>query len=142
MYKKLWIATAAGTLAYLACGWLVFGLLFGNYTEAHTTSISGFRKTGEQYSVALLVVSCMAYAALISFILIYLLDNRKMFRGFFIGTVTGMLVAVMTDSYWYATSTFYSDGLVVIIDILCAGITVGLLGLTVSWINHKLSGKA
>jgi hypothetical protein len=82
----------------------------------------------------------LAYSTLLSFILVYLLDIKKLLRGFMIGSTIGVLVAIMADSYWLATSNFYSNSLVVILDITAAGLTVGFLGLVVALTNKKLNG--
>ena len=55
------------------------------------------------------------------------------------GFVIGVLIAIMTDYYWSATSNFYSNYIVVILDISAAGITVGFMGLVISYTNKKLS---
>ena len=141
MFKKLSIGLLAGTLVYFAFGWFVFDFLLGSYTELNTTNISGFKKTGGQYSLLLLIISCMAYTALINFILIFLLNNKNILKGFIISSITGLLVAIMTDTYWYATSTFYLNMYVVIFDIAAAAITVGALGLAVTWVNKIMSKK-
>ncbi len=139
MVKKLIITAIVGTIAYFAFGWFVFDFVLGNYTDLHTTQLSGFKKTGEQSSLALLIVSCGAYAALLSFILVYLLNTKDVWKAFLIAAVIGVLVAIMADSYWYATSTFYSNSMVVIFDVLAAGITVGFMGLVIAFTNKKLS---
>lgn len=139
MIKKLVITTLIGTLAYFAFGWLIFDFLLGNYTNLHTTQLPGFKKTDEQFSSALLVLSCAAYAALLSFVLVYLLNIKELTRATFIGSVTGVLVAIMTDSYWYATSNFFLNVMVVVFDVLAAGLTVGFMGLVIALINKKLN---
>ncbi len=125
------LTVVLGTVVYFSVGYIVFELLLGTYTEAHTTQIAGFKKSEDEFSFFFLLVSCAAYAALITFLLIYLLKETSVVRGFLISSVTGMLVAVMTDTYWYASSHFYNDLWVLSADVLAAGLTVGLLGLTI-----------
>ena len=55
-----------------------------------------------------------------------------------IGITIGILVAIMADTYWYATSNFYSNGLVAIFDVLAAGITVGFTAVVIAFTNKKL----
>jgi len=139
MGKKLIITAIVGTIAYFAFGWLVFDFVLGNYTDLHTTQLNGFKKNGEQSSLALLIVSCGAYALLLSFILVYLLNITDIWKASLIAAIIGVLIAIMTDSYWYATSTFYSNSMVVIFDVLAAGITVGFMGLIIAFTNKKLN---
>ena len=136
--KKLFITTLVGTLTYFVFGWFIFDFLLGNYTELNTTQLSGFKKTGEQYSLVFLIVSCCAYAALISFVLVYLLNIKNLSKAYWVASVIGVLVAIMADTFWYATSNFYSNFTVVVFDILAAAITVGFMGLTIAFANKKL----
>jgi hypothetical protein len=139
MIKKIFITTVIGTIAYYLFGWLVFDFILGNYTNLNTTQLTGFKKTEEQFSMLLLIVSCTAYACLLSFILVYLLNIKQLIKAFMIGSTVGILVAIMTDSYWFATSHFYSNYTVMFLDILAAGISVGVLGLVIALTNKKLS---
>jgi hypothetical protein len=139
MIKKIFITTVIGTIAYYLFGWLVFDFILGNYTNLNTTQLTGFKKTEEQFSMLLLIVSCTAYACLLSFILVYLLNIKQLIKAFMIGSTVGILVAIMTDSYWFATSHFYSNYTVMFLDIIAAGISVGVLGLVIALTNKKLS---
>jgi hypothetical protein len=139
MIKKIFITIVIGTIAYYLFGWLIFDFILGNYTNLNTTQLSGFKKTEEQFSMLLLIVSCTAYARLLSFILVYLLNIKQLIKAFMIGSTVGILVAIMTDSYWFATSHFYSNYTVMFLDILAAGISVGVLGLVIALTNKKLS---
>ena len=139
MIKKIFITIVIGTIAYYLFGWLIFDFILGNYINLNTTQLAGFKKTEEQFSILLLIVSCTAYACLLSFILVYLLNIKQLIKAFMIGSTVGILVAIMTDSYWFATSHFYSNYTVMFLDILAAGISVGVLGLVIALTNKKLS---
>lgn len=139
MIKRIFITSAIGTIAYYLFGWFVFDFILGNYTNLNTTQLVGFKKNEEQFSMALLIVSCAAYAGLLSFILVYLLNIKQLIKAFMIGATVGVLVAIMTDSYWFATSNFYSNYTVMLLDILAAGISVGVLGLVIAFTNKKLN---
>lgn len=138
MIKKILISTLVGSTIYFVLGWFVFEFILGNYTNQNTTQLIGFKKTEEQSSLTLLIVSCSAYALLLSFILIYLLDIKKLTKAFLIGSIVGVLVAVMTDTYWLATSNFYSNFMVVFLDIIGAGISVGFMGSVIAFVNKKV----
>ena len=136
--KKLIITTIIGTVVYFTVAWVIFEFILGNYTNLHTTQLSGFKKTTEQSSLGLLILSCASYAALMSFILVYLQNIKNLKRSFLVGSTIGTLVAVMTDTYWYATSNFYSNFLVIFFDIFGAGVSVGIMCLAVTLTNQKL----
>ena len=139
MIKKTLTATIVGTIVYLIVGWIVFDFILGDYTNLHTTQLVGFKKEPENSSLTLLIVSCAAYAALMSFILVYLLNIETLFKALLIGAFTGILIAIMTDSYWYATSNFYSNVIVILLDIIGAGISVGVMGFSIALINKRLN---
>lgn len=133
MVKIRIIQIVVGAAFYFLCGWFVFDFILGDYTEKNTTQLTSFKKTGNEFSYAFLVISCIAYAVLMTFILSFSRQD-SIRKGFFIGSVVGMLVAFMTDSYWYASSKFYANFTVVILDIIAAGICVGGLGAIVNLI--------
>lgn len=137
--KKTIIISLLGSIIYFAFGWLVFDFILGEYTNTHTTNISGFKKSEEEYIMLFLYISCLAYSTLITYILVALTNTQSLLQGFLRASAVGILVAVMTDTYWYASSNFYNDVLVMIVDILAAAITVGVLGLSVVWLNIKLN---
>ena len=137
--KKIGLISLLGSLFYLGVGWLVFDLLLGPYTEAHTTNLPGFKKNAEENSVLCLYISCLAYAVLITYILVFISNTQRVFQGFLQASLIGMLVATMTDTYWYGSSHFYDTVWVMILDIVAAGITVGLLGFVVTWLNIKFT---
>jgi hypothetical protein len=125
-------AIVVGTAAYLLLGWLVFEKLLGEYTTANTTSVPGFRKDASTSSFVLLLLSCFSYSALLSLILGNWKKVKTPTEGMKTGAIVGTLVAIMTDSYWYATSNFYNDFKPMIADILAATATVGAMGLVIA----------
>lgn len=138
MVKKLLITTLIGTLVYFFVGWLVFDFILGSYTDAHTTQLEGMKKTGADFGLNWVIVSCAAYALLLSVLVIFFINLKQTSRGFALGAIVGILVAVMADTYWYGTSNFYSNFTVVLLDIAGAGLSVGVLGYSVTLVNKKL----
>lgn len=122
------IASFLGSFIYLGIGWIVFDVLFGDFTEQHTTQIVGFKKT-DDFSIVFLYLSCLAYATLITYISNLMMNSKTSFQAFLRFAIIGLLIACMTDFYWYASSHFYSDLIAVIVDCVGAAFTVGLLGL-------------
>lgn len=138
MIRKYLLLTVAGTIFYTIFGWFVFDLILGAYTDQYTTHIPGFKKSGADYSVPFLLLSCAAYSALITYIITGLAKATKTLKGLTIGAVTGLLVAVMTDSYWLASSNFYSNISVAVLDMLAAAVTVGMLGMVIAFLSSKM----
>jgi hypothetical protein len=140
MFRKVVVVTILGWLFYLSFGWLVFDALLGTYTDKNTTQLIGFKKTPEEFSFPLLALSCLAYAALMVFILLYLTRTTSWVKGCTTGAITGLLVAVMANCYWLASSNFYNNVWVAVADAGAAGLTVGALGGVVVWLGNKISG--
>lgn len=121
-----------GTITYFGFGYIVFEVILGKYTEQHTLSLKGFNKSDEESSMLFLVVSCAAYAALITFVLYNWKTSPGFFEGFFISGVIGTLVAIMANSYWYSTTYLYKNTKPLIADVIAVFVTVGAMGGVIS----------
>lgn len=122
-------AAAVGTATYFVVGWFVFEVLLGPFMSSRTKSIDGFLKSPEESSTFMLLVSCASYALLLAILMSKNYTNIMIFQdGVYLGAIVGILVAVMTNSYWYATSHFFIDLTPVLADTAAAGVTVGLMG--------------
>lgn len=127
--NKLIIGTLTGTIVYFIVGWLVFEFILGSYTNANTTQIVGFKKNEQESSLPMLVLSCTAYAILLSSLMLYWINTSLNFKdGIKLGATVGILVAIMTDAYWYGISNFYNNATPMILDIIAATLTVGIMG--------------
>jgi hypothetical protein len=133
--KLLIISSLVGSLFYLLIGWLVFDFLLGAYTEAHTTQIEGFKKE-ETFSFLFLYLSCLAYALLISFVHLHI-AFKSAILAFSFSAIFGILVACMTDFFWFASSNFYLNQTVMLLDIVAAGVCVGALGWVIFMIQKN-----
>jgi hypothetical protein len=131
---KIIIAALVGTVVYFGSGWLVFEGLLGKYMSANTTQIEGFRKTDEQSSMLMLFISCLAYGLLLSIILGKWAHIHTFQEGAIVGAVVGILVATMTNSYWFSTTHFFNGFAPLLMDIVAAGVTVGLMGGVIAWV--------
>jgi hypothetical protein len=134
---KILLAALVGTIVYFGIGWLVFEGLLGKYMSANTTQIVGFKKSEEESSMAMLIVSCAAYALLLAVVMGNWTQVNTFKEGAILGATVGILVATMTNSYWYATSHFFNSIVPVLVDIAAAGLTVGIMGGAIAWILGK-----
>jgi len=139
------LASFIGSFFYLIFGWFIFDFVLGSYTEAHTIQLVGFKKTND-FNFMFLILSCLAYSILISTVLINVKITSSL-KAFLFCSLLGVLIGCMADFYWYASSHFYSNLIVVILDLFGAAISVGSLGLVNhfilrnSWINAKMNNK-
>ncbi len=106
---KILAATLSGTIIYLMVGYLVFEFILGNYMNANTTQLAGFKKSETESSFVMLLVSCAAYALLLSVIMGNYTNISTFQEGAILGAIIGILVAIMTNSYWYSTSHFFNS---------------------------------
>ena len=124
--STLLLSCGLGSVFYLFMGWFIFDFILGTYTEAHTTQLQGFKKTAD-FSFIFLYLSCLAYSFLINFILFHTTITSSI-KAFLFSAIIGLLVASMTDFFWYASSHFYSNFTVVCLDLAGAALSVGSLG--------------
>lgn len=130
---RIAIATLVGTISYFLFGWLVFEALLGGFMAEHTTALIGFRKAEGEASMLALLLSCVAYALLLSVVFARWAPVTSFRTGLLRGAVVGTLVACMTDLYWYATSHFFNNLVPVAVDVLAAALTVGAMGGAIGW---------
>jgi hypothetical protein len=131
---KILLATLVGTIVYFGIGWLVFEGLLGNYMSANTTQIAGFKKSDEESSMLMLIVSCGAYALLLAIIMGQFANINTFKDGAILGATVGVLVAIMTNSYWYSTTHFFNNLSPLLADVAAAGVTVGIMGGVIGWV--------
>jgi hypothetical protein len=131
---KILLATLAGTITYFLIGWLVFEGLLGKYMSENTTQIVGFKKTAEENSMVMLIVSCAAYALLLALIMGKWAHIHTFKDGAILGAIMGVLIAIMTDSYWFSTTHFFNGFKPVLADIAAAGLSVGIMGGVIGWV--------
>jgi hypothetical protein len=134
---KIALAALVGTIVYFGIGWLVFEGLLGKYMSANTTQIVGFKKSEEESSMLMLIVSCAAYALLLAVVMGNWTQVNTFKEGAILGATVGILVATMTNSYWYSTSHFFNGFAPILADIAAAGVTVGIMGGAIAWILGK-----
>jgi hypothetical protein len=125
---KILLATLLGTLVYFLFGWLIFEGILGQYMSENTTKVEGFRKDEANSSTLMLVISCTAYALLLSLFFGQWSAVYVFKEGALKGAMIGMLIAVMTNAYWYSSTHFFNGIKPLITDVLAAGLTVGLMG--------------
>jgi hypothetical protein len=131
---KIILATIIGTIAYFLIGWLVFEGLLGKYMAENTTQIVGFKKTETESSMLMLIMSCAAYALLLTIIFSQWAHIATIKDGAILGATVGVLVAIMTNSYWFSTTHFFNSLTPVVVDIAAAGFTVGIMGGVIGWV--------
>ncbi len=95
MNKKVWIAGLAGGVAAFFLGWLIWGILLMDFSEANTTVYEGLFK--EQMNMVTIFIGCLLWAFTIAWIY-YNFSGRKSVQGGAVtGAILGLLIAAMMD---------------------------------------------
>lgn len=123
-----------GTVTYLAFGYFVFEVVLGKFTKENTLQLKGFNKSDKDTSTPFLILSCAAYAALITFVLYNWQSQHEAIDAFIISGIIGLLVAVMANTFWYSTTYLYKNLQPLIADVAAAFVTVGVMGMVISFI--------
>jgi hypothetical protein len=131
---KIILAALAGTIVYFGIGWIVFEGLLGKYMSANTTQIVGFKKSEEESNILMLIVSCAAYALLLAIIMGNWTNVSTFKDGAILGATIGILVGIMTNSYWFSTTHFFNSIAPLLVDVAAAGVTVGIMGGAIGWV--------
>ncbi len=135
MMLEILISTFAGTVVYLILGWILFQKLSGAHTDANTTHMPGFKKSAAEVSMTMLVVSCIAYTLLISILFSEWTHTNTFAEGARIGAVMGGLIALMSNSYWYATSHFFNNLKPIVAHVSAAVVAVALTGGVIGFVQ-------
>ena len=126
------LSIVIGTLTYLVIGYVVFELILGTFTKGSTLQLKGFNKPDNDTSIPFLILSCAAYAVLITFILYNWQTELGMFEAFLVSGTIGLLVAVMANTFWYATTYLYKNLQPLLADVAAAFVTVGIMGAVIN----------
>jgi hypothetical protein len=81
-----------------------------------------------------LIISCAAYALLLTIIFSQWAHITTFKEGAMLGSIVGVLVAIMTNSYWFSTTHFFNSFTPICADVAAAGVTVGFMGGVIGWV--------
>jgi hypothetical protein len=125
--RVLLAALAAGVASFLL-GWLVYGMLLDAYMDAHTTAAAhAVWKQMENMNMIGMVISNLAWGLLLAWVLSRMNVNNAM-GGFMTGATIGLLVAINMDLFFYSMMNWYTDKMIVIVDVLVSAVFHGILG--------------
>jgi len=132
------ISTIFGALIYLGFGWIVFEKILGKFTDENTLNIRGFKKTDEESSMSMLVLSCAAYSLMFSILFGIWINTESIVDGVLIGSISGGLIAVMANTFLFGTTHFYNNYKPLIADVAGAIITVALMAGSIVYMQGLL----
>lgn len=129
-WTKLSIGTLLGGVAYFFMGWAVYGLLLRNLFVGHELR-SSIAYAEEDFKIGLMVLSCLAMGAFLSFIFIKWAGISTFVSGAKGGAIIAAFMSLIAGSALAAEykvfdiqTTLYSVGA----DAICAAMAGGLIG--------------
>jgi hypothetical protein len=137
--KRFTIGTIVGAITVFILGYLIFNLAFGAFYQANKGSATGVDRSAVLYWA--LMLSALAYAALI----VYAIGNRSnslsILGGAKIGAIVGFLLWFAVDFSFYG-STNLSNFTVTIVDPFLELVRAGITGAVIAAVLKKVPASA
>ena len=134
MNSKVLLAALIGAVASFIAGFIVFGLLLGNYMEAGMSP--GLMKTAEEMTGASYVYIFLA-SFVSSLLIAYIFDSwaniRTLQGGLRAGALIGVLMALSVDLGLLATTHMFSGLGKVIVDVLASTLVTAAGAAAIGW---------
>jgi hypothetical protein len=134
--QKRILATVVGTVVAFFGGWIIWGIIADPLFEGHMdTSLS----RGEDGMIWwALIAGNLFYTYLLAYVYEHWNGGVKGFMpGLKIGVMIGLILALAIDLTMYSMSTMISDLTAIIIDTVCNGVWMGLVGGSVGFMYGR-----
>lgn len=132
--KKLLLSTLGGTVALFVMGFITYGLLTGNFFEAHQGSAIGVMK--DPPDMIHLFIAHIFAGLLLAIIFGRWAGIKTFVTGAKAGAIIGLLMALFFDLMMYSTSNI-SDLTATLVDPIIVAINFAVGGGVVGWILGK-----
>ena len=129
--------TLVGAIALYATGYLIFGLTFASFYAANAGSATGVDRGGQL--VWAMSVANLAYAALITFVIVNRTGAVSIGGGAKIGAIVGFLLWCTVDFVFYGTTNI-SNLTLTVVDPLLELIHGGIGGAVIGGVLGKMTG--
>ena len=90
-WTKFSIATLIGGIVYFFLGWLIFGIILRDATAMPADIAAIAEYPEEEFKMSLMIVSCLAWSALLTFIFMRWANISTFLGGFKAGAIIGVL---------------------------------------------------
>lgn len=120
-------ATVVGGIVLFVVGYLIWGLALMGFFESHSVGPEGMMKAEEDMSIALIFLSSVFYAALLTLTVGVWGGKRSFVTGFSGGLLVGLLTTLSMAAIFLGSMNFMTlTGHLV--DVVASGIWAGLGG--------------
>lgn len=135
--KAALTGTLVGGIALFATGYLIFDLAVASFYAANTGSAIGVDRADQLFWA--MSVSSLAYAALITFVIVNRTGTVSIGGGAMIGAIVGFLLWCTVDFLFYG-ATNISNLTVTVVDPLLELIHGGIGGAVIAAVLGKMTG--
>ncbi len=131
--NKFVLSGIAGSVVFFLLGYLIYGILLGDFMKNHAGTATGVAKNPNEYMLWLIAVANVLYG----FLLAYIFGRAgvaSIGAGFGMGATIGLLTSASTDFIVYATAnTITGAGMGA--DIVAFTILAGIAGAVIGWVK-------
>ncbi len=129
--NKVLLGGIVGGLAFFLLGWLIYGMLLGDFMTAHGNQCA--MRPMEEMIWWAIIASNVVGALLLAVILDW--SNRTgLAEGAKVGAIIGLLLGLSMDLSFYSMSTLFLDLQGLIVDILIYTIMSAIAGAVIGWV--------
>ena len=133
---KLLLSTLAGGVAYFLLGWLLYGVVFMGFFEAHSTT----NVMKEPMAWWALIVGNLLWAFFLAYVFSRWAGISTFATGLQAGAIIGLLVSLSFDLSIFGTSEMM-DLTGTLVDPIVNAIMTGITGGVVGWVLGRGSSK-
>lgn len=128
---KMLLAAVVGGVVYFLLGWLVYGTLLASVFEPAAEMKAVIARPQEEFKLGSMLVSCLAWGGLLSYIFARWAGIRTFTSGATAGAIIGALVSLCVNTSMYAMYTFVTTtqiGADLVMSAVISAITGGVIG--------------
>lgn len=129
-FQKIGISTLIGTVALFLAGFITYGLILGNFFEAHVGSATNLNKA--EPDMLIMFIGHIAGGLLLSIIFGRWAGIKTFITGAKAGAIIGLLMAIFSDLIMYSM-TNASDLTATLVDPLVMAVNFAIGGGAVGW---------
>ena len=93
--KKFTIGTLVGGIVFFLLGYLLYGMLLASFFKQHSTAVAGSMKTMEEFVWWALILSNLAWGALLTYIFLKIGNIQSFGSGARLGLTIGFFMALV-----------------------------------------------
>lgn len=131
MNKKVWIAGLAGGVAAFFLGWLIWGILLMDFSEASTTDYPGLFK--EKMNMVTIFIGCLLWAFTIAWVYSNFSGRKSVQGGAITGAILGLLMGAMMDISYLGNWNLFTPTYLAV-DVIANTFYSAGVGALVGWI--------